>query len=151
MKVTRWVLSILLPLCPSASALFLVPSVPLSISRLYNNIASGPNADFDPHYGGSFPSQYLPTGQFYHDGVHFVLPESWEGSKDNILADGQVLDARDAGFTREFHMLYAGDWIDGESGARFTFSFEDGTQDEIEVSIKNWWTLHWLNDGVIKA
>lgn len=75
-----------------------------------------------------------------------------------MIADSQVLDVRDVGFVREFHILYAGDWIDGavffcplrwsslplaiwltrcfavvgESGARFTFGFEDGTADAIE-------------------
>lgn len=43
--------------------------VQLDISHLFNNIAAGPNADFDPHYHSAFAAEHLPTDEFMYDGV----------------------------------------------------------------------------------
>ncbi|KAG9089175.1 hypothetical protein FRC06_001683, partial [Ceratobasidium sp. 370] len=39
----------------------------------------------------------------------------------------------------------------GETGARFRFEYTDDTVQEVELSVKNWWTLHWLNRGPIQS
>ncbi|KDQ21399.1 hypothetical protein BOTBODRAFT_25838 [Botryobasidium botryosum FD-172 SS1] len=145
MKAAQWILSLLptqwhSPPTTSSSSTQ-ITSIPLDISHLYNNIAAGPGASFDPFTQGRFPSEYLPTGAFHYDGIQFDLPTDWEGGEDNVIADSQVLDVRGTGFAREFHILYAGDWNDGESGARFRFGFEDGSEDAIEVSAKNWYRM----------
>ncbi|KAG8932212.1 hypothetical protein FRC02_001510 [Tulasnella sp. 418] len=130
------------------------PHVPLNISQFYNNVAAGPGADFSPHTHGWYCAEHLPTVKFGYDGVEFLLPTNWsDGNPDNVIAKKQLVEVpRDSvGFYREMHILYAGDWIDGESGNRFTFHFEDGSESQVEVSAKNWWTLHWLNQGVIRT
>jgi hypothetical protein len=44
-------------------------SIPLNLTTLYNNDASGPDAVFDPHYHGRFPSEFLPVGLWVYDDV----------------------------------------------------------------------------------
>ncbi|KAG9016112.1 hypothetical protein FRB93_011586 [Tulasnella sp. JGI-2019a] len=127
------------------------PSFSLNITHLYNNKAAGPGADFDPHSHGAYPAEYLPTSSFVYDGIQFALPENWSSdAQDNMIVQSQSLKFAEPRLTREFHVLYAGDWIDGESEDVFTFNFEDGTSEHVELSAKNWWTLHWLNQGVIR-
>lgn len=40
--------------------------------------------------GATLPADFLPRGQWRHDGVEFELP-SWEGEMDNVRADGQII------------------------------------------------------------
>jgi hypothetical protein len=47
----------------------LYPSFPVDIASLFNNVAAGENADFDPHSHGGFAPEYLPTKEFVHDRV----------------------------------------------------------------------------------
>ncbi|KAB5590881.1 Alpha-L-fucosidase [Ceratobasidium theobromae] len=137
------------------------------LSQLYNNIACGPHGDFDGA-GSAFPIHTLPHGEFTHDRVSFQLPEFGSAHGDNVITDGEVLKLSGPRYIREIHVLYAGDHNDGdthsqdgysdyllirrlsgETGARFQFEFEDDSKQEVDV--KNWWTLHWLNVGVIKS
>ncbi|KAG8840554.1 hypothetical protein FRC20_005557, partial [Serendipita sp. 405] len=91
----------------------------------------------------------LPKGVFTNENVNFSLPNWGEGRPDNVIANEQTIHV-DMGHIREFHILYAGDWIDGETGSRFTFGFKDWSSQSVEVSVKNWWNLHWLNSGPIQ-
>ncbi|KAG8926491.1 hypothetical protein FRC00_002885, partial [Tulasnella sp. 408] len=126
--------------------------IPIDISHLFNNIAAGPGADFDPHYHSHFAAEHLPTTSFTYDGVKFILPTNWsDGQPDNVIPHGETIHLKDSTYIRELHVLYAGDWIDGESGNKFTLNYEDGSSEQVEVSAKNWWTLHWLNQGVIRT
>ncbi|KAF9517083.1 glycoside hydrolase family 29 protein [Hydnum rufescens UP504] len=125
-----------------------VPSIPLDLTHLFNNIAVGPRANFDHHYEHSWAPEFMPSGLIEIGGVEFFLPQTWNGDKDNVVADRQVLPIPPTvGFSREMQILYAGDWIDGESRALFQFHFEDGSTQLVEASIHNWWNLHWINSG----
>ncbi|EJD47020.1 glycoside hydrolase [Auricularia subglabra TFB-10046 SS5] len=128
------------------------PVVPLNITELYDNQAasldgSGP-ANFDGR-GGTFPAHLLPTRHVNYDGLHYHLPERWGYENDNVLADGQTVKLPKVASVNALHVLYAGDWSDGESGDRFKLEFEDGSTEEVEMSSKNWWTGHWLNVGAV--
>jgi len=46
-----------------------LPHIPVDISSLFNNIAAGTDADFDPHSHGSYAAEHLPEGAFIYDGV----------------------------------------------------------------------------------
>ncbi|CAG7850065.1 Alpha-L-fucosidase; AltName: Full=Alpha-L-fucoside fucohydrolase; Flags: Precursor [Serendipita indica DSM 11827] len=120
-------------------------SVPVTIDHLFDNVATH---DFDGK-GNYFPIELLPTGQFTSENVNFTLPRWGHGRKDNVVAEQQVVHV-DFGHVREFHILYAGDWIDGETGNRFEFNFKDWSKQSVECSVKNWWNLHWLNSGPIQ-
>ncbi|CAE7191494.1 unnamed protein product, partial [Rhizoctonia solani] len=80
----------------------------------------------------------------------FALPKWGSGRPDNFISDKQEISVH-AGYVREFHILYAGDWIDGENGAEFEFEFQNGGKQVVQLSVKNWWDLHWLNNGAIQA
>ncbi|KAG8695553.1 hypothetical protein FRC09_009085 [Ceratobasidium sp. 395] len=121
-------------------------SIQLPVSQLYDNVAT---ADFDGS-GAGYPIEYLPTRQLVDENVQFALPKWGNDRPDNFISNNQILTV-DAGFIREFHILYAGDWIDGESGAQFEFEFEDTSNQVVELSVKNWWNLHWLNSGPVKT
>ncbi|PVF93523.1 glycoside hydrolase [Serendipita vermifera] len=120
-------------------------SQPVRISHMFDNVAT---TDFDGR-GHYYPINILPKGTLKSENVNFTLPV-WEmGLPDNVLSNSQVIDVH-IGLAREFHLLYAGDWIDGETAAKFEFIFADGSTQSVDCSVKNWWTLHWLNSGPIK-
>ncbi|KAF8594671.1 glycoside hydrolase [Ceratobasidium sp. AG-I] len=121
-------------------------SVQVPVSQFYDNVAT---SDFDGS-GASYPVEYLPTGQLISENIEFSLPKWGNGRPDNFISDGQVVTV-DPSYIREFHILYAGDWIDGENGAQFEFEFEDTSKQVVELSVKNWWNLHWLNSGPVKT
>ncbi|KZV83101.1 hypothetical protein EXIGLDRAFT_777886 [Exidia glandulosa HHB12029] len=149
-RVFALVASYLLP--KGGSELGVYSAVPLNISSLFNNQAAsfnGSGASFD-RQGGSLPAHLLPTRSYNYDGIHYHLPEQWGYEHDNVIALGQVVDMPTPASVNALHVLYAGDWIDGETGDRFKLHFEDGSEEEVEMSSKNWWTLHWLNVGAIR-
>ncbi|KAG8737853.1 hypothetical protein FRC10_007585, partial [Ceratobasidium sp. 414] len=105
-------------------------SIQLPVSHLYDNVAT---EDFDGN-GAGYPVGHLPTGQLVNENIQpfkFVLPKWGNGRPDNFISDRQVLTV-DASFIREFHVLYAGDWIDGENGAQFEFEFGDASKQVVE-------------------
>ena len=68
------------------------------------------------------------------DHQQFVLPANWsDGNPDNVVTHGETISVphKDA-FFRELHVIYAGDWIDGESNNRFRLNYADGSSDDIE-------------------
>ncbi|KAG8775811.1 hypothetical protein FRC12_001263 [Ceratobasidium sp. 428] len=83
-------------------------SIQLPVSQFYDNVAT---ADFDGS-GAGYPIEYLPTRQLVDENIHFALPKWGNDRPDNFISNNQILTV-DAGFIREFHILYAGDWIDG--------------------------------------
>ncbi|CUA75537.1 alpha-L-fucosidase [Rhizoctonia solani] len=107
----------------------LLPSIHIPLEHLFNNVGSGPNGNFDGA-GGAFPADALPVGEFEYDRVLFQLPKFGSG-KDNLVSNGQVIKLDEPQYIREIHVLYAGD--------------------HNNVSVKNWWTLSWVNKGVIQA
>ncbi|CAE6426799.1 unnamed protein product, partial [Rhizoctonia solani] len=128
----------------------LLPAVPVTLYQWFNNVGSGPRGDFDG-VGGAFPAHSLPIGEFEHDRVLFRLPKFGSGEKDNLISNGEVIKLENLQYTREMHILYAGDHNNGETDARFRFEYEDGSIQEVAVSVKNWWTLNWESKGVIQA
>lgn len=51
-------------------------------------------------------------------GLKFRLPSEWETSGfDNVVSLAQTVNLDEPTLLREFHLLYAGDWIDGERTA----------------------------------
>ncbi|KAF8604399.1 glycoside hydrolase [Ceratobasidium sp. AG-I] len=128
----------------------LIPSQSLPLEHLFNNVASGLNGDFDGA-GSAFPVDALPTGEYVYDRIKFDLPNFGDGQNDNLVTNGEALELAEPQYIREMHILYAGDFIDGETGARFRFEYVDDSVQEVELSVKNWWTLHWLNKGPIQS
>ncbi|KAG8743767.1 hypothetical protein FRC10_011487 [Ceratobasidium sp. 414] len=128
----------------------LVPSKAVPLAHLFNNVASGPEGNFDGA-GSAFPVGLVPRGDYIYDRVLFQFLESNNGHYDNLVTNNEVLTFEEPQYTREMHILYAGDFIDGETGARFRFEYTDDTVQEVELSVKNWWTLHWLNRGPIQS
>ncbi|QRV85448.1 alpha-L-fucosidase [Ceratobasidium sp. AG-Ba] len=146
--IVRW--SSVIIICLSGhtyahSGLPLIPSEPISLDHLFNNVASGPTGDFDGA-GSAYPS--MLRGNFTYDRILFQFAHV--GAEDNVITSGEVLKLDEPKYTREMHVMYAGDFIDGETGAKFRFEFTDDTIQEVELSVKNWWTLHWLNKGPIQ-
>ncbi|CAE6364822.1 unnamed protein product [Rhizoctonia solani] len=121
-------------------------SAPIPISQFYDNIAT---EDFDGN-GGGYATEFLPTDELKNENIRFALPKWGSGRPDNFISDKQEILVH-AGHTREFHVLYAGDWIDGENGAEFEFEFQNGGKQIVQLSVKNWWDLHWLNNGAIQT
>jgi hypothetical protein len=69
MKASTYLTLLLLPAL--ASALPTYPSVSLPLGSLFDNVAASTNgsaASFD-RQGGSFDSQFLPSGPFNYDGI----------------------------------------------------------------------------------
>ncbi|KAG8793464.1 hypothetical protein FRC12_002677 [Ceratobasidium sp. 428] len=128
----------------------LIPSEVVPLAHLFNNIASGPSGNFDGA-GSAFPAGAVPRGDYVYDRILFQFPELGDGQNDNVVTNGEVLELGEPKYTREMHILYAGDFIDGETGARFQFEYADGATQAVELSAKNWWTLHWLNKGPIQS
>lgn len=48
-------------------------------------------------------------------GFQFDLPNFGEGQNDNLVVNGETLELAEPQYTREMHILYAGDHNDGES------------------------------------
>lgn len=48
------------------------------------------------------------------------------------------------------HLLVAGDGTDGETTETIGLSFQDGSHGELELDLKNWWAIHWLNKAAIR-
>ncbi|KAF8305579.1 glycoside hydrolase family 29 protein [Clavulina sp. PMI_390] len=136
---------------PSSQALAFnkttVQSYYVDLSKLFNNIAVGPNANFDPREE-RWDADFMPRGDLYVDGITYHLPQKWTGEADNLVVHGQTINIpQSVQYAREMNILYAGDYDDGENNAVFTFNFADGTQQQVEASIHNWWNLHWINSG----
>ncbi|KAG8860319.1 hypothetical protein FRB96_003968 [Tulasnella sp. 330] len=90
------------------------PSLGINITYIYNNKAAGPGAAFDPHSHGAYPTEYLPVESFKWDRIKFNLPGNWSANTDdNVIAQSQRIELEGGSMlSREFHVLYAGDWID---------------------------------------
>ncbi|KAB5589392.1 Alpha-L-fucosidase [Ceratobasidium theobromae] len=122
-------------------------SIPVPVSHLYDNVAT---EDFDGR-GASYAVENLPTGQLENENIQFVLPKWGNGLPDNFVSNEQRVTFVDSEYIREFHILYAGDWIDGETGAEFEFEFVNDDKQVVQISVKNWWNIHWLNNGLVKT
>ncbi|CAE6446498.1 unnamed protein product [Rhizoctonia solani] len=121
-------------------------SVQIPVSQFYDNIAT---EDFDGNKA-RYAVELLPTGELANENIRFALPKWGSGRPDNFISDRHEISVN-AGYIREFHILYAGDWIDGENGAQFEFEFQNGGRQLAQLSVKNWWDLHWLNNGAIQT
>lgn len=99
-----------------------VQSWPVDLTDLFNNIAVGPNANFDPR-GERWDAKLMPVGNLSTNGIEYQLPQNWAGEPDNVVSDGQTVHVPHfVEFPREMHILYAGDFIDGTL-LLFTFNF----------------------------
>ncbi|KAG8696203.1 hypothetical protein FRC09_008665 [Ceratobasidium sp. 395] len=90
----------------------LIPSEVVPLAHLFNNIASGPSGNFDGA-GSAFPAGAVPRGDYAYDRILFQFPELRDGQNDNVVTNGEVLELGEPKHTREMHILYAGDFIDG--------------------------------------
>ncbi|KIM24230.1 glycoside hydrolase family 29 protein [Serendipita vermifera MAFF 305830] len=118
---------------------------PLAITHFFDNSAT---QNFDGE-GSYYPRSLLPRSTLASENVNFSLPDWGAGHMNNVISNGQLISVNGS-YTREFHVLYAGDWIDGESTVAYDFNFVDGTTQTVDCSVKNWWNLHWLNSGPIQ-
>jgi len=107
------------------------PSHPIPVSHLFDNTGAGIKGNFDGK-GRSWPVEALPEGAWSWEGVRYALPTSWGSEPDNVVCAGQSLDVAGVGYVRELHILYAGDWIDGETTEAFEVEFEDGSNDGVQ-------------------
>ncbi|KAF8751690.1 Alpha-L-fucosidase [Rhizoctonia solani] len=133
-----------------------------------DDLKYGSARNFDGNKAG-YAIELLPTGELASENIRFALPKWGNGRPDNFVSHKQKISVN-AGHVREFHILYAGDWIDGENGAEFEFEFQNGGRQVVQctslftkrwvayiqltfqkVSVKNWWDLHWLNNGAIQT
>ncbi|CAE6426674.1 unnamed protein product [Rhizoctonia solani] len=121
-------------------------SVQIPVSQLYDNVAT---EDFDGN-GAGYAAELLPVDELKNENIRFALPKWGSGRPDNFISNKQEISVY-VGYIREFHILYAGDWIDGENGAEFEFEFQDGKKQVVQLSVKNWWDLHWLNNGAVQT
>lgn len=90
-----------------------VRSWSVDLSTLFDNVAVGPHANFDPR-GERWDAEIMPVGNLSVNGIDYQLPQKWQGEPDNVVSKGQTIRVPDfVEFPREMHILYAGDFIDG--------------------------------------
>lgn len=88
-------------------------SWPIDLTHLFNNIAVGPHATFDPR-GESWAPELMPRDNISAGSIVYEIPQKWRGDPDNVVSNGQVIPVPTLlRFAREMHILYAGDFIDG--------------------------------------
>ncbi|KAJ8095979.1 hypothetical protein PM082_015200 [Marasmius tenuissimus] len=128
------------------------PSAAIDLKPFFNNKAasSDGSADFDGQ-GGSFDSQFLPTGVWTHDNISYNLPSSWGSENDNVIASGQVLPLENPAYVHEAHFLFAGDGNSVGFAATLTLNFADNTTQNLTLQGKGWWSWPLLNKGVIQT
>jgi alpha-L-fucosidase 2 len=126
-----------LPALPSGGA-----TVPVDISALFDNDGlsnefSGTDGNFDGA-GNTYPAAQLPlTGGVADDNVPFEFTNGDEGSKNNLIASGQVV-AMPAGKYRKAHLLGAADTADVDAMGVATYA--DGTTSSIRIALTSWKT-----------
>ncbi|KAK1221691.1 hypothetical protein PQX77_015521 [Marasmius sp. AFHP31] len=128
------------------------PSTAIDLKPFFNNKAasSDGSADFDGQ-GGSFDSQFLPTGVWTHDNISYNLPTSWGSDNDNIIASGQILPLENPTYVHEAHFLFAGDGNSVGFAATLRLNFADNTTQNLTLQGKGWWSWPLLNKGVIQT
>jgi hypothetical protein len=90
-----------------------VVSWPIDLTHLFNNVAVGPHATFDPQ-GESWAPEFMPKDNVSAGAIVYQVPQKWRGEPDNVVSNGQVITVPTLlRFAREMHILYAGDFIDG--------------------------------------
>ncbi|KAL7417418.1 alpha-L-fucosidase-domain-containing protein [Mrakia frigida] len=147
------------PISSSGPPVELEPLVSLSlpISGFYNNKGTSETGEqvngegFDGG-GATYPSEFLPTGLWVDEGVEFILPEDWSAlTDDNVVALSQIIPLPEPTPVNSVHLLVAGDGTDGETTETIGLSFQDGSHGELELDLKNWWAIHWLNKAAIRC
>ncbi|KAK7047364.1 hypothetical protein VNI00_006595 [Paramarasmius palmivorus] len=106
-------------------------------------------ANFDNH-NGSYPAEYLPTGQLIDASIAYALP-NWSsptGIHDNINCSGQTIQLPQGKYY-SFNWLGATDGIAYVNGEFFAV-YEDGTTESLGFVIAPWW-LKNPSDGPITA
>ncbi|ESK90547.1 glycoside hydrolase family 29 protein [Moniliophthora roreri MCA 2997] len=129
------------------------PFEAIPIESFFNSIAASPDgsANFDGK-GGSFDSQYLPTGSWVHDGILYQLPPEWGTENDNVIAMNQVIELEKPKSVHELHMLFSGDaGGTNDFAAKGTLNFADNTSLPLEIHARNWWSWPLLNTGAIQT
>lgn len=119
-------------------------SVAIDISSQLNNKGTSGNGKNDGvglKDKRTFPSENLPTGSWYHDGVTFQLPSDWNAlPKDNIKAAGQVIKLAEPAELESLHILGA-----GEDATHFAtkeivkFGLSDGGSVNAPFEMLNWY------------
>lgn len=85
----------------------------LDISAYFNNKGTSSDGENDGTglaKGATFPSQYLPSGLWRHDGIDFSFPDDWDAQgKDNVRSDGQIIDLPMPIEISSLHLVTVGD------------------------------------------
>jgi hypothetical protein len=56
----------------------------------------------------------MPRDSLVAHQIEYILPQKWEGAPDNLVSQGQTIRIPSTiEYAREMHILYAGDFIDG--------------------------------------
>lgn len=88
-------------------------SRPIDISALFNNKGTsldGENDGTGLAKGATFPSAFLPTGTWRHNGIDFAFPGDWNAlKKDNIRADGRYISLPEPEEVSSLHFVAVGD------------------------------------------
>ncbi|KAF9262562.1 glycoside hydrolase family 29 protein [Marasmius fiardii PR-910] len=138
----------------AAATLQPFPITGIVLDSLLNNNAASPDgsANFDG-LGGSYDSQFLPTGPFTYDGITYNLPSSWgSGKNDNVISMTQVIPLGKPTFVHEIHFLFITDSNgDGVSASQSTLNWADGTSEVLELQTRNWWSWPIINPGAIQT
>ena len=101
------------PSSPSSLSGGDVTTWPIDLTHLFNDVAVGPYATFDPR-GESWAPELMPKDNLSANSIVYQLPQKWRGEPDNVVSDRQVVRVPSVlRFAREMHILYAGDFIDG--------------------------------------
>ncbi|KAK7032171.1 hypothetical protein VNI00_013345 [Paramarasmius palmivorus] len=118
----------------------------------FDNIAASTDgsASFDTQ-GGSFDSQFLPTGTWVHDAISYNLPAVWGSENDNLISNSQLLTLDEPAFVHELHLLFAGDAGNGDFTAQVSLNLEDETSQVIDLLARDWWSFPLLNTGAIRT
>ncbi len=118
----------------------LIPATPIqvSLSSFFNNEGIGrtpSGANFDGS-GYSYPGDQLPSGGLVTvNGVSYQFPASGSGTKDNVIAVGQVIPLP-PGHYQQVCLLMAASW--GPATGTVTIVYDDGSRSTISLTVLDW-------------
>ncbi|KAL1405008.1 hypothetical protein Q8F55_008628 [Vanrija albida] len=133
------------------------PSVPVDLGPYLNNKGtsrSGLKEGVGIRNGSSFPSSFLPVGEWRDAGVLFTFPD-WDAVEhDNIRVDAQEVAVGPVEISA-VHLIGTGEDPGGflfqETKDVLGLRFEDGSTGEVSFEVKNFWIHHWNNKSPLAA
>ncbi|MGH3170243.1 MAG: glycoside hydrolase family 3 C-terminal domain-containing protein, partial [Trebonia sp.] len=88
-----------------------------------------------------------PGASVTHDGITFTWPSATAGTPDNVVAEGQTIDASGSGTTLGF--LGFGTY--GTNTGTGTITYTDGSTQSFTLSFADWWSNSPVSGGDILA